>query len=153
MSDSDTDRARAIHEAGHAAVAWWLGLHLERVTIESDGRYRGYVEFEDADDLEIDLKVALAGPVAESLFAGVRERHRFMAADYEVVMRALTARGDGDLALDIDYITAVLKLYRGAVLALADQLVRLRTLTGPQAIAVMAAARLTTSHHTREGAA
>lgn len=81
--------ATAYHEAGHAVVAWRIGMKFRRVTIEPDGGSLGHmlhakhpkwfnpeVEFSDRIRLrcESHIIVSYAGQLAQARFRGRRPR-------------------------------------------------------------------------------
>lgn len=96
----------AIHEAGHAIVAWAIGRSIEYVTIEPRGRALGYVFYsEKADsllltesDLADELLILLGGRAAEFLCLG--DRSTGAANDIERAMelaaRMIGTYGMGD---------------------------------------------------------
>ena len=80
----------AFHEAGHAVVAYRLGIEVEFVTILPTHHSAGHVTHGDlfcggADSdraaLERAIKISLAGPMAEALFYP-RYRRRPRSVDY-----------------------------------------------------------------------
>ena len=90
----------AYHEAGHAVIASILGGKVVSVSIESESpevdgdavvawNRGGRNDHEMAVD---DIRVALAGPIAEMVYAGeydylrIREEH---AVDWKIALRSL----------------------------------------------------------------
>ena len=92
------DEIIAIHEAGHAVVAILLGGVVDSVTIEvpdqSSAGATGVVwqKTSSRDQCINDMRVALAGPIAEMVFLGeydylrIKQEH---AVDWEIVSEAL----------------------------------------------------------------
>ena len=94
----------AYHEAGHAVIASILGGKVVSVSIESESpevdgdavvawNRGGRNDHEVAVD---DIRVALAGPIAEMVYAGeydylrIREEH---AVDWQIALRSLRCLG------------------------------------------------------------
>lgn len=58
----------AYHEAGHAIAAWAQGVRVRMIDLRSiRGMGHGYVWFEPARDLDTNLRIVVAGQVAEHL--------------------------------------------------------------------------------------
>lgn len=99
------DAAAAYHEAGHVLIAHLLGGHVVESSIESefDG-HRGHtaVEWQRVDDAEFgacSALVALAGPVAETLWSGDEPDQDVLAAwqrDQDEVEAALVRSVEED---------------------------------------------------------
>ena len=100
----------AIHEAGHAAAAWYSGLEVENVSIsgdsESDGRtvivapprLRSYKNvapvLRRCRSVEARIRICFAGPLAEGRFAG--ETLRILAANNDFTQGVLLLRDLAD---------------------------------------------------------
>src|SRR5262245_58577072 len=75
---ADAERT-AYHEAGHAVMALVLGRPVDHVSIRADAVRLGHCEFRkpvfrpSEDWLEREMLISLAGPAAESIFAGEYE--------------------------------------------------------------------------------
>jgi hypothetical protein len=105
----------AHHEAGHAVIAHFLGIVVERVTIQSDGRAAGHVEHDygcnmnkmaHADGpkrqwvLERKAIIALAGEVAQRRFNAESVEDEHGGGDRLAVDQVLSHLvGPGDLEL------------------------------------------------------
>lgn len=72
MTDQDRRRSTAYHEAGHAVVAWVLGLSIEGIAIgidgdETKGHARIQIEQDHLSQLD-QLAICLAGIEAQEAF-------------------------------------------------------------------------------------
>ena len=89
MDEDDFERELyqlAIHESGHAVVAWCLGFDIESVSIVGDEEYRGRTliipsaretsyggleqVIQKCRGIEKRIKICFGGPLAEGRFAG-----------------------------------------------------------------------------------
>lgn len=80
-------RGAAYHEAGHAVVAWVLGIPIGAIEIAIDGDdAKGSAQIGATDGLEVVDRIAicLAGVEAQHLFAAPTHRHAGVA-DYAMV--------------------------------------------------------------------
>jgi ATP-dependent Zn protease len=71
VSPADERRGAAIHEAGHAVVAWALGLRVRRLEIAIAGDMSaGEVDIEEKQSMSLVDRIALcaAGGDAQDLF-------------------------------------------------------------------------------------
>ena len=75
------DAATCYHEAGHAVMAILLGRSIHKVSAMPNSLRLGQVEFKkgaakQSDDwIEVEILIALAGPVAEAKFTGTFDEH------------------------------------------------------------------------------
>jgi len=78
---TDAERRTAFHEAGHAVMAELSGRQVTEVEIVGDGEHTGMVHslafppdgtapHAETEDVELQLKVILAGTVAEAMVSG-----------------------------------------------------------------------------------
>ena len=78
---TDAERRTAFHEAGHAVMAELSGRQVTEVEIVGDGEHTGMVHsltflpdgtapHAETEDVELQLKVILAGTVAETMVSG-----------------------------------------------------------------------------------
>ena len=81
-------RRVAIHEAGHAFVAWCNGEKPNYITVTGRSNFGGYTQFEQnespiltSEDLENKIRVCLAGRAAEIVFYGKKGGASTGAAD------------------------------------------------------------------------
>jgi hypothetical protein len=72
----------AIQEAGHAVIAYRIGIKVTLATIEPGGDYFGRVEHEHAPTSE-DMLVALAGPMADRHVDPIGTQHDHHLANEE----------------------------------------------------------------------
>jgi ATP-dependent Zn protease len=84
--------ATAYHEAGHAVVAWALGLYVGTIEVREDAG--GGADIGPADHLSLVDQIAIcsAGYAAERLF-GVENHERASATDHAKIARLLEAHG------------------------------------------------------------
>lgn len=149
-------RRIAIHEAGHAVVAWQLGVRLRKVTVKPDGDYLGKMwhrQTHNADDWDAaggsedraqvrlgrKVKIAFAGPLAEKrAFPRTRWR-RHASSDIndaaDIIAHVYFNERAQYLWSSLLWLETELLLGEGwlAVVALADQLITRQTLTGRDA--------------------
>ena len=94
----DMNEITAMHEAGHAVVAVLLGGVVESVTIEVPDQLAAgatgvvWQETSARDQCINDMRVALAGPIAEMVFLGEYDHLRIKqehVVDWEIVSNAL----------------------------------------------------------------
>jgi ATP-dependent Zn protease len=86
-------RSIAYHEAGHAVVAYRLGIEVEHVTIVPDHDSRGHFVHadlfcapgcgSDRANLERAIKISLAGPLAQARLLRRLDRRRGGRQDYD----------------------------------------------------------------------
>ncbi len=123
-------RATAFHEAGHAVVAWSLGLPVGAVRVKDDDASGG-TEIGKADHLSLTEQIAVrsAGYAAERVFecsahelAGAHDRHE--------ILKLLQANGiseeeQGPSLRDEGYKFAKTRLenHKNKVIKLADRLI------------------------------
>lgn len=144
----DDEELTAWHEAGHATMVILCGGTLERVTVEppyDDGpnrygdtvsRWRG---FSRKRLLESEIRVSLAGPVAETIYLG--EQTNFAtkeewSADWETATKAAAELSSNPLSARklvskfVDEIQAIFESDNmwAAVSAVADELMAHETL-------------------------
>lgn len=153
-------RAVALHEAGHAVVAWALGIGVDAVSIVSHGSAGGITKianassFPNREELEETVTVLLAGRAAD-LVVGTKGAHSGAAIDLDVATSLLLrgryhlglyetlaySQSDGkdafeqvnsDLERLLERAVSVVTNHRAAVLALADVLVERRLLDRAQ---------------------
>lgn len=111
----DELRATAIHEAGHAVVAYFRNKHhrIQIVTVVPSGNALGYVWRVDKeerhgkfkDDYYVDIEISLGGLVAERIFygensSGVSQDLRNAAS---VARNMITSFGMGDFTFSASY--------------------------------------------------
>lgn len=128
---SDDLKIVAFHEAGHAAMAFILGDHVDVVTIMPDGSSKGHTVTRP-DTAMTKLLIAASGRVAEEIAFGQSSKGR--DGDHEKVF---VAQG----LIPWDEIRGVarwlLSLHWYCVEDLAEALVAKKTLTGAEAKALL----------------
>jgi hypothetical protein len=123
-------RPTAVHEAGHAVVAWSFGLTVAAVWVIADDASGG-TDISPIDHLSLPEQIAVCwgGTAAESVFDC--ESHEYAAfGDHERVMELLEAHGVSEeehgpaLRADgLSIATARLEVNKARVWILADRLV------------------------------
>jgi ATP-dependent Zn protease len=96
--------ATAYHEAGHAVMAFQLGIRLQKITIvpdeESSGccHHESLLKFKGSARLKIEklVMICLAGPLAQQKFKPRSIRSYHASSDYSVVAR-VAAQLNGSL--------------------------------------------------------
>lgn len=147
----DADSLTAVHEAGHAVMAELCGRLLTEVEIVGDREHSGMVHSlafppdrsgavppeDEAEDVERQLKIVLAGTVAETMFAG-REDWDETSADLDEAVRLAMRLVDdcedvlpllADIRSDVE---RDLRSRWAAVEAVARELLIRRALTGAE---------------------
>ena len=155
--------ATAHHEAGHGVAAWRLGIRTRRITIHSEGEVAGMHEFEGylrrarpgmevTPSIKVKLEntalVLLAGPLAERRYLKRGSRRSGAGNDYEKMIRCLTClTGEPDelrAYADLMWIRARNFVRSDSnwwlIRAVATELLRRRTLNGPQLRGVIGSA-------------
>ncbi len=144
-------RATALHEAGHAVVAWDQRIRIDSVSVIPDENSEGRVLHDhgmagynpDSDNspqvrirLEKRIRVALAGPIAQRKFARRSWRQVHGETDYrdaaDLVLRMVESGKQADeyiRRLEIETDLIVIKWGR-MIQSLAAKLVRQRTMKG-----------------------
>lgn len=148
--------ATAYHEAGHAVMAWKLGIALKKVTIVPDEDSAGscyhakivrgrYPECDDSPHTRIRMEklamVSLAGPVAQRLYSPRSIRHSHSSSDRKKARDVAFCVNDS-----AETATAFLKwldlrvqqilrspVWTLVLQALAEELLRCETLSGREA--------------------
>src|SRR5256885_2180453 len=94
MSANQDRLGAAYHEAGHAVVAWALGLPVGRIAINDDGPPAGTTEIGSTEHLPATdrLAVCLAGVEAQHLFACPTHEHAGFS-DYAKVLDIIGEAG------------------------------------------------------------
>jgi Zn-dependent protease len=153
-ADAGDRRRIAHHEAAHAVMAVLHEVPLVSVTIEPSpaDRFLGccrmagfHVDLTEARDLaEGHALVSLAGPIAEGIAGYIPEPHSLEvhhAEALEDLRHAGPMNGTHELEAHVSYLReraiGLLLHYWIAVTALAEELVRRRTLSGSEAEAVV----------------
>jgi ATP-dependent Zn protease len=148
---SDAGRLTAFHEAGHAVMAELCGRQVTEVEIVGDREHTGSVHSlafppdpgeggvseAEAEDIERQLKIILAGTVAEAMLSG-REDWDETSGDLDAAVRLAMRLVDdceevlpllGEIRIGVE---RDLEAHWSAVEALADELMRSKTLTGTE---------------------
>jgi len=138
-------RRNAVHEAGHAVVAWHFGVRFRHVTIVPEGDSLGHLrvfrqKLEGLTDDQFKRKAAIdyAGGIAERIYAPRAYRHWHAAHDFEntaqLVLRHFGSVRQADAYLRFVRIVTedILKLRWPLVIALSSVLIRRRTMTGDE---------------------
>jgi ATP-dependent Zn protease len=94
VQSTDAERLTAYHEAGHAVMAELCGQLLTEVEIVGDSEHTGSVHSlafppnpsAEVDDIERQLKIILAGTVAEAMVSG-REGWDETSEDLDAAVR------------------------------------------------------------------
>jgi len=156
---TDAKRLTAFHEAGHAVIAQLCGRQVTEVEIVGDREHTGMVhslafppdpadgavpEAED-DDVERQLKIILAGTVAEAMVSGRQgwdETSEDLDAAVRLGMRLVDDCEDvlpllSDIGADVE---RDLRRQWPAVEMLAIELLRRKTLTGSEVRKLLAGA-------------
>jgi hypothetical protein len=147
--------ATAHHEAGHGVAAWRLGVRTRRITILPDGEVAGMHEFEGylrrarpgmevTPSIRVKLEntalILLAGPLAERRYLKRGYRRYGAGNDYEKMITCLTClTGESDelqAYADLMWIRARNFVRSDSnwwlIRQVATELMRRRTLSGPQ---------------------
>ena len=150
-SPTEADRLTAYHEAGHAVMAELCGRQVTEVEIVGDREHSGMVHSlafppdpadgalpeGDREDVERQLKIVLAGTVAEAMVSG-REEWDETSEDLDAAVRlAMRLVDDCEEVLPLlaEIRCDVEGDLRGrwlTVESLADELVRRKALTGSE---------------------
>jgi ATP-dependent Zn protease len=150
MSRSDAEERTAFHEAGHVVAAYVLDREITRVSLDGpSGATTSLTDDGDEWDRRAkDIVVAYAGPLAEARkferanAGGMYEDHLHIRREIEPVAhahrRAMTPE-------DVEVLRSELAAKAlqivdenwGAVEALALELIRTRTLSGPQVVQLL----------------
>lgn len=161
MTTSERLLATAYHEAGHAVIAWLLGVRFRRaaVTIIPDRDSKGRVkhhstlkrlrpDVDDSDRIRLGIEktamIAIAGEAAQRRFRPMSRRTWHAAQDYhnvsELLSRVLHPK---ELAPYLKFLQIRVNLMLDrpgawqAVEAVAEALVRQRTLSADEAAQVI----------------
>lgn len=156
---TDAERLTAFHEAGHAVMAQLCGRQVTEVEIVGDREHTGTVHSlafppdpadgaateAENDDVERQLKVILAGTVAEAMVSGRQgwdETSEDLDAAVRLGMRLVDDCEDvlpllSDIAADVE---RDLRRQWPAVEMLAIELLRRKTLTGSEVRKLLAGA-------------
>jgi ATP-dependent Zn protease len=148
---SEAERLTAFHEAGHAVMAQLCGRQVTEVEIVGDREHTGMVHSlafppdpsdgaapeSEIDDTERQLKIILAGTVAEAMVSGRKgwnETSEDLDAAVRLGMRLVDDCEDvlpllEDLGADVE---RDLRRHRSAVEILAAELLDRKTLTGSE---------------------
>lgn len=153
------DLSTAYHEAGHAVIAWWLGVHLEAATIEPNEAegYQGAVvaKFMTAISHKIEYDITpglqrrvenyavhtLAGVGAQRKFNPRSVRSYHSRADDQAVVNLLSYLCDPSSKVWKPYVAFMVARARAAVEnpinwraieVLAKELIRRRTMKGKE---------------------
>lgn len=144
-------RMTAIHEAGHAVVAWVLGIKFSKITIEPEGYVRsnenlaGYVHFPSTTLRDRDLTHTLAGGIAEQRFTGsdLTAYEDRLGADRETIAEAQALHDDSPaeqakrLFKETRQARRMVEEHWATIETLANVLVERKCLTGREATAVI----------------
>jgi len=142
---ADAERLTAFHEAGHAVMAELCGRLLTEVEIVGDREHTGSVQSlafspdpeAEAEDVERQLKIILAGTVAEAMVSGRQgwdETSEDLATAVRLGMRLVDDCEDvlpllEDIGADVE---RDLRRQWSAVEMLATELLRRKTLNGSE---------------------
>jgi len=132
--ERDSLVATAMHEAGHAVVTHRFGLPIYTVRIISNEE--GVCEHEVGTD-EQSAVIAIAGQAAEWFLARKGFR-RQGAEDDDDRLAELLGKLPPDMAEKVhDWALTMVAANRQVIRRVAAELLHLRTLTGPQVVAIM----------------
>jgi hypothetical protein len=156
-------KATAYHEAGHAFVAWYLGVKIESATIVAGDAYAGRIHHEktirrknpDSDrtavQMEKHIRVCLAGPIAQRIYDPRSCRTLHCHSDNQSAANiALNLYGSSKVATEfLKYLSVsadeLLHQSWHMVKALANEFMSKRTMTGEEVktflVGTMAAAK------------
>jgi len=158
-SSTDPERLTAYHEAGHAVMAQLCGRQVTEVEIVGDREHTGMVHSlvfppdpadgtapqAEAEDVENQLKIILAGTVAEAMVSG-RNGWDETSEDLDVAVRLGMRLVDDcedvlplleDIGADVK---GDLQAHWAAVETLARELLRRKALTGSEVRKLLAGA-------------
>ena len=150
----------AYHEAGHAVIAYHVGVKIQTVTIVPDGEYLGlcrhakvirgrYPEADDSDRTRLRMEkhgmIALGGPIAQRLYNPRSVRRYHASSDYRSVADVALRVSSGSTEQAEAWMTWLeirtsdaLRLRWVVVKALAEELMERRTVAGNALYALIA---------------
>lgn len=143
MTPEEERRGAAIHEAGHAVVAWALGLNVGRVAIGINGDpSAGAAEIEEKRSMSLIDRIALcaAGGIAQDLLKAPTNDLSELAdmAKINVLMDGRTERvAKGLREIGYDKAHELLDRHQDKVIRLADALATRSTVPGPEIAALL----------------
>lgn len=129
----DHDRSTAVHEAGHAVIAYVLGIPVDGVALGEHGH--GSTAVRSGDRPSLDVAAAIfAGPIAESRWCP--DSPGGEASD-EDRLHQLLARDPFDVRAAADAAEALLELHAADVEAVAEALIQRGSLSGREIDALL----------------